>query len=97
MLNSYAIPLPQTWVKNVYSLCVEGVVKGVQLYTGGHTSTLVATEQRAQPTTFTHILDSFTPALYTVNFRNFNQLITHLYTLSTGPTIKKKKENKKGN
>jgi hypothetical protein len=96
MPKTHVIPLFQTWVKNVYSLCREGVVTSAQSYTGSLVTTPKATWVRVQPTGYTHTMDSFTPALYTVKFSLFNLLNTYLYTLSTAPTIKKRKENMKG-
>lgn len=96
MRNIHATSLSTAWVKNVYSLCVEGMVNSAQSYTLCLLSTINYLRARVQPTSFTHTMDSFTPALYTANFPYFNLLSTHLYTLSTAPTIKKKKENKKG-
>ncbi len=93
MHNIYTTSLFTAWVKNVYSLCVEGVVTSAQSYTGSLQNVLQLTTTRVQPLSFTHTIDSFTPALYTANFLNFNLLNRHLYTLSTAPTIKKKKEN----
>jgi hypothetical protein len=85
-----------TWVKNVYSLCVEGVVNRAKSYTGGvyqHSNPLTL---RVQTPSFTQSLDRFTPSLYTPFFNFLHLLTAHLYTLSTVPTIKKTKENKKG-
>jgi len=85
-----------TWVKNVYSLCVEGVVNRAKSYTGGiyqHSNPLTL---RVQTLSFTQSLDSFTPSLYTPFFSISYLLTNHLCTLSTVPTIKKTKENKKG-
>ena len=92
MLKLRAISLSTAWVKNVYSLCVEGVVNRVQSYTAQLQSTICHLRLRVQPTSFTHSLDSFTPALYTANFPNLTDTNTYLYTLSTAPTIKKNKK-----
>lgn len=81
-----------TWVKNVYSLCVEGVVICVRSYTGLADTRTHLLSNRVQPSTFTHIMDSFTPSLYTPIFSALPQVNTHLYTLSTVPTIKKNKK-----
>jgi hypothetical protein len=85
-----------TWVKNVYSLCVEGVVNRVKSYTGGVYKNSNPLVLRVQTPSFTHSLDRFTPSLYTPFFNFLYLLTAHLYTLSTVPTIKKTKENKKG-
>lgn len=88
MLKSYT-SLFQTWVKNVYSLCVEGVVTRAKSYTGRPMNAPQSTQPRVQPLLFTQILDSFAPTSYTANFNYFNLLSSHLYTLSTPPTINK--------
>ena len=92
MRNIRRTSLSQAWVKNVYSLCVEGVTTSVQSYTGSLLTMLKATWVRVQPTGYTQTMDSFTPGSYTANFGNFNLLNVHLYTLSTAPTIKKNKK-----
>jgi hypothetical protein len=84
--------LLQAWVKNVYSLCVEGVINGAQSYTAQLTSLARSIAMRVQPPIFTHTFNSFTPSMYSVNSSHFNLLSTHLYTLSTPPTIKKIKK-----
>lgn len=88
---------PQTWVKNVYSLCVEGVVTRAQSYTAYIYTQLEAAALRVKPSLFTSFLNSFTPYVYTPLFTSLPLVNSHLYTVSTAPTIKKKKENKKGN
>ena len=81
-----------TWVKNVYSLCVEGVVTGVQSYTGSLRTTLQASTARAQLPFFTHLIPTLQPTLYTAKNRQLTPTSYHLYTLSTAPTIKKNKK-----
>jgi len=88
MLN---ISLFSAWVKNVYSLCVEGVTKCVNLYTGVGTQTTQAHKVVVQPSTFTQVMDTFPPTLYTPKFSFLPLVITDLYTVSTVPTIKKMK------
>lgn len=92
MRNIHTIPLSFAWVKNVYSLCVEGVVTRAQSYTGGLKANLQAIQTSVQTPFSTNIVTSFTPSLYTANFAHFNLLNDHLYTLSTVPTIKKNKK-----
>lgn len=92
MHNIHTTPLLSTWVKNVYSLCVEGIVTGVQSYTGSLKSMQQAASQRVQLAFSTNTINSFAPTLYTANFTHFNLLSKHLYTLSTIPTIKKTKK-----
>jgi len=80
------------WVKNVHSLCVEGVVTSAYSYTGTLSSSEISSVIRAQPSLITSFLNSFTPYSYTAFFTQFNLLITHLYTVSTAPIIKKNKK-----
>ncbi len=77
------------WVKNVYSLCVEGVVTRAYSYTPHVNTTTQATTPRVKPQVFTSFLNSFIPTLYTAFFPPLPLLDTHLYTISTVPTIKK--------
>ena len=78
-----------TWVKNVHSLCVEGVVNRVNLSPTTKTYLPTTTNSWVKPQLFTHILDSFTPTIYTANFTSLPLVNPHLYTLSTYPTINK--------
>lgn len=92
MLNIRTNPLSFAWVKNVYSLCVEGVVNSAQSYTGSLKASLQAIQIGVQPTFSTNTLDSFTPGLYTANFYRLPDTDYYLSTLSTAPTIKKNKK-----
>lgn len=89
--------LPQTWVKNVYSLCVEGVVICVRSYTGWVQNLVTIHTVRVQPTIRTQLITTFPLSLYTGENSYITDATTDLSPLSTVPTIKKKKENKKGN
>ncbi len=80
----------QNWVKNVYSMCVQGRVTRVRSYTAIHQVIQTAVQNSVQQPTFTHFMPSFTPALYTPMFSVFNPLIVHFYTVSTPPIITKK-------
>lgn len=97
MLNSTVTisktPLSTAWVKNVYSLWVTGGVVCGYIYTGILTTLRLPTTMVVKPQPYTHLTTSFTPSLFTAFFRHFNLLITHLYTLSTVPTIKTKEIN----
>jgi len=81
-----------TWVKNVYSLCVQGMENR------GHLSTLrlqTSTHYQpasAQPTRFTQSIRNFPPTVYTPKNDQITPSNSHLYTLSTPPTIKKNKK-----
>ena len=97
MLNFYPTPLFQTWVKNVYSLCVvRGDICGYS-YTGTNLPTQQTIKVVVQPQTYTHLTTSFAPSLYTAFFSHLHLLITHLYTLSTGPIIKTKELKRRKN
>lgn len=90
-------PLPQTWVKNVYSLGkLQGITIG-QLFTGGYTSLSTPSHIRVKPQLFNHFIDTFTPYLFTQYFKELNLLMGRLYTVSTAPTITKMKEKKERN
>ena len=82
----------QPWVKNVYSLGTDGVVTRAQSSTVTRTSLPKVTTERVKPQTFTHFFSTFTPPLYTRIVRSLSLLFTHLYTVSTAPTITKTKE-----
>ena len=82
----------QTWVKNVYSLCVPGALSGEYLYTPSTTYLSLPTKLSVKPHFFTPFIDSFTPRSYTSFLTQLHPLIDHLYTLSTVPTIKKMKK-----
>ncbi len=86
-----------TWVKNVYSLCVEGVVICGRSYTGWVQNVHAAIQTSVQPTIFTQVITTFPPALYTGKNNHLTDVNSELSLLSTVPTIKKMKENKKGN
>ena len=80
-----------TWVKNVYSLWVKGVVTRVNLYTASCSKLVIYLDQRVQPTVSTKFMNTFPPYLYTANFRLLTDTINTLSTLSTAPIIKKMK------
>jgi hypothetical protein len=89
--------LSSTWVKNVYRLCVEGVVNSVLLSPTTDNHLLPTNLTRVKPSLFTHILSSFTPLFYTPKNVRLSDTYCHLSPLSTAPTINKTKENMKGN
>lgn len=93
MPKSYANPLPQAWVKNVYSLWVKGGDMCGYIYTCIHSVLHANIKMGVKPQSYTHLTTSFTPSLFTVFLHKFNLLITHLCTLSTAPIIKYKEEN----
>ena len=92
MLSIRTTPLFINWVKNVYSLCVEGVVKGVKSSTYTHLNLLPAYTGGVKPQVFANNLDSFTPNLYTANFTHLPDTNNQVSTLSTVATIKKNKK-----
>jgi len=79
----------KTWVKNVYSLCVQGVVNSAKSYTASLPSPMNTQVMGVKPTHFTHFLDNFPPSLYTPKIALLSLETTHLCTLSTVPTINK--------
>jgi hypothetical protein len=81
-----------TWVKNVYSLCLQCIKTSAKLYT---TPTLIANishQVRVQPKLLTHNLNSFAPLIYTPKNYHLTPTNRPLSTLSTAPTIKKNKK-----
>ena len=81
------------WVKNVYSLCVEGVVNRAQSYTTLWTKALNHYTVWVQTISYTHSVDSFPPSLYTPKIQQLTDTRSYFSPLSTAPTINKKKEN----
>ncbi len=86
MLNT---SLPQTWVKNVYSLWVEGVVNRVNLSTANENQLTSVIQTRVQPTFSTKFINTYPLYLYTAFFRQLTDINLPLSTLSTPPIIKK--------
>lgn len=97
MLKISTTPLFLTWVKNVYSLCVDGRVTGAQSYTGSLTASLEVIHLSAQAPQSTNTINRFEPTLYTAFFSHLPDTTNHLSTLSTAPTIEKTKKYMKGN
>ena len=97
MLKNQLKSMLTAWVKNVYSLRIDsGVNSGYPLFSyTGPTRALPAI--RVQVTSFTQVIVKFSSVLSTAKSTYFNLLNTHLYPVSTVPTIKKKKENKERN
>lgn len=89
--------LSSTWVKNVYSLCVEGVVICGRSYTEWVQNLIATINTRVQPAFHTQFFTTFPPVLYTAKNGQLTDMMSYLSPLSTVPTIKKMKENKKGN
>ena len=86
MLN---VDTPQTWVKNVYSLWVKGMITRVNLYTAPRNQHIHYLYQRVQLAFSTKFMNTFPPYLYTAIFRLLTDTINTLSTLSTAPIIKK--------
>lgn len=87
----HSTALSQAWVKNVYSLWGEGVAKCVNLYTGSVQSLLPTIRLRVQPTHYTQVVDTFPPSIYTPKICHLTDKNHYLPTVSTAPTIKKKR------
>lgn len=83
---------PQTWVKNVYSLGIQGVITRGQSSTATYPHLSIHKNMGVKPLSYTHNPQSFSPYLYTRFLRRFNLLFSSLSTLSTPPTITKTKE-----
>ena len=79
------------WVKNVNRLWVEGVVNRVNLYTGAYTTGIQQVGIWVQAPSFTQVVDTFPPTLYTANFDQLTDKNYRLSTLSTAPIIKKER------
>lgn len=82
----------KAWVKNVYSLCVDGVVTSAHSYTPLASHYQLTTNTSVQPALYTTFINSFTPPSYTAFLTNLPLINTYLYTLSTAPIIKKNKK-----
>lgn len=89
MLKTTSYSPVYKWVKNVYSMCAQGVFTCVSIFTGARTSPISTHLNRVQTPLLPRFLTSFTPASYTGFFNQFNLLYTQLYPLSTAPTITK--------
>ena len=79
------------WVKNVHSLCVEGVVNRAYSYTGMYKTLTQGFGVWVKAQGFTQVIDTFPPGLYTPNFLQLTDTNYRLSTLSTAPIIKKKR------
>ena len=90
-----SISLFQPWVKNVYNLRIGTSTTGGSLYTISHTPI----HQPLFTTDNSLLIPNFTPYSYTQLspqiFHKLHLLYTRLYTLSTGPIIKKNKEKER--
>jgi len=75
--------------KNVYNLWVQRGRTSAYPSTTPHTAVPTPHQARVQPTTSTHIMNSFTPSLSTRKNSPLSPLIRYLSTLSTAPTITK--------
>lgn len=76
-----------TWVKNVYSLCVDSTTSSVYSYTTTHLMALSSLSSRVQTVLLNSFIPTFKQASFTAFLNNFNLLNTGLYTLSTAPII----------
>jgi hypothetical protein len=79
------------WVKNVHSLCVEGVVTRAQSYTGMYKTFTQSFTVWVKAPSFAQVIDTFPPSLYTPIFHQLPDKNSQLSTLSTAPIIKKKR------
>jgi len=86
-----------TWVKNVYSLRMTSGIEGGDIPLSYTPPTLAYSRIRVQTLSFTHVSTMFSAALSTLKNSYLHLLNSHLYPVSTVPTIKKKKEIKERN
>lgn len=86
-------PAISTWVKNVHNLRIAPWTSGVR-FSPILNNSLHITPQHSHNSLFIRpIIPAFYPLLSTSFLTHFNLLYDRLYTQSTAPTIKKKKEN----
>lgn len=91
MLNNLKNPVGKC-IKNVYNLCVQQVKSSAYLYTTPMQNSYIPKSMWVKAGSLAHNIDSFTPAIPTGILAKLPQLNSHLYTLSTAPTIKKNKK-----
>ena len=94
MPNTYTstlIHLPKTWVKNVYSLWAQGVVNRVKSYTALYINPTPGLQLGVKPQRIPQLVNTFPPGLPTSKIAQLTDVISRLSTLSTPPTIKKKR------
>lgn len=92
MLNFQSTFLLQSWVKNVYSLCVVCRDTCVRLFTTRLSVPTFTSTMRVKPFTYTHLTTSFTPAISTLKKYQLTPTKSYLSPLSTVPIIRTKKE-----
>ena len=83
--------LPQTWVKNVYSLWVQGVVNRAKKSTTTYQKPETTYQLGAKPQYIPQLVNTFPPESPTGKIIQLTDVIRRLSTLSTAPTIKKKR------
>lgn len=93
MSNSVSI----AWVKNVYSLRMDSGIHRGKTIVSYTPPSLTHQSLWVQTHAYTHFPTMLSAVLPTLKNIYFHLLIHHLYTVSTAPIIKKKKENKERN
>lgn len=83
--------LPQSWVKNVYSLWAQGVVNRAKLYTTLYINPATATTLGVKPSFIPQLVNTFPPESPTAKITQLTDTFSQLPTVSTAPTIKKKR------
>ena len=83
--------LPAAWVKNVHSLWAQGVLNRANLHTGMYKTLTQGFNVWVKAPSFTQVVDTFPPILYTPDFTLITDTNYRLSTLSTAPIIKKKR------
>jgi hypothetical protein len=97
MLKIQRKTVPFAWVKNVYSLRTASGNNSAQTALSYTAPQVQPYSQRVQLPTYTQVTRRLSAALSTLTMSLQPLLITHLYPVSTVPTIKKNKENKERN
>jgi hypothetical protein len=84
--------MPNTWVKNVYSLGIAGGINSGPLYTGSPLTAYQPQNWLYKPPVLLSLIPVFSPQLSTPFLQKIPLLIALLYPQSTVPTIKRTKE-----
>lgn len=82
-----------TWVKNVHKLRTQRRETQGKVSTHPTLPTVITSLLVNKPQVIPSFVHGFYPQLFTATTTHYNPLISHLYPLSTEPTIKRKKEN----
>lgn len=89
--------LINAWVKNVYSLRIDGGLNSGNIQNSYTATSLASNALWVQTPTFTQVSTMFSAVLSTLKMSLQPLLIANLYPVSTVPTIKRTKGKMKGN